>query len=227
MLVVDQAEELVTLCDEPAERSAFVDRLTSYAGPLVLAIRADRLGDLSADPGLARLIERGLYLLSRMGEDELRSIVEGPARSAGLRLEPGLVDLLVREVRGEPGALPLLSHVLRQTWERREGVTPTVESYRQTGGIRKAVAQSAEELYDRLGEREQQQLRSLFLRLVTPGEGGGEATRRRLSRDQLTPNVAREGLVEALVTARLVSSDGDELQIAHEALAREWPRLRA
>ncbi len=225
VLVVDQAEELITLCDDPEERAAYVERLRAHPGPLVLAIRADRLGDLSADPGLARLIERGLYLLSRMDEDELRSVVEGPARNVGLRLEPGLVDLLVREVRGEPGALPLLSHALRQTWGRREGVTLTVDGYRQTGGIRKAVAQSAEELYDRLGEQEQQQLRSLFLRLVTPGEGG-EATRRRLSRDQLTPNVAREGLVEALVIARLVSTDGDNLQIAHEALAREWPRLR-
>ena len=223
--VVDQAEEVVTLCADLDERAAYVERLVAYAGPLVLAIRADRLGDLSTDPGLARLVERGLYLLAPMGEGELRSVIEGPARNAGLRLEPGLVDLLAREVRGEPGALPLLSHVLRQTWERREGSTLTVEGYQQTGGIREAVAQSAEELYSRLSEGEQLQLRSLFMRLVTPGDRG-EATRTRLSRDQLTADVAREGLVEALVAARLVSSDDHELQIAHEALAREWPRLR-
>ena len=59
-------------------------------------------------------MERGLYLLGPMSEDELRAAIEGPARQAGLRLEPGLVDLLVREVEGEPGALPLLSHALRR-----------------------------------------------------------------------------------------------------------------
>ena len=109
-----------------------------------MAVRADRLGDVSRPPGFARLVERGLYLLGPMGEDDLRAAIEGPARQAGLLLEPGLVDLLVREVEGEPGALPLLSHALRQTWERREGRTLTVAGYRATGGIRGAVAQSAE-----------------------------------------------------------------------------------
>ena len=119
----------------------------------MLALRADRLGELSTHPGFARLVERGLYLLSPMSEDNLRAAIEGPARQAGLRLEPGLVDLLVREVEGEPGALPMLSHVLRQTWERREGPTLTVEGYRATGGIRDAVAQSAEDLYTQFDER--------------------------------------------------------------------------
>ena len=121
---------------------------TRTTGPLVLALRADRLGDLSTNPQFARLLERGLYLPGAMSEENLRAAVEGPARHAGLRLEPGLVDLLVREVDGEPGALPLLSHALRQTWELREGATLTVEGYRRSGGIRDAVAQSAESLYD-------------------------------------------------------------------------------
>ena len=150
-LVVDQAEEAVTLCADPAERSRYFAALALHVGSggaLVLALRADHLGDLAPYPEVARVLEDGLYLLGPMSEPGLRSAIEGPARRAGLRLEPGLVDLLVREVEGEPAALPLLSHVLRETWERREGPTLTVAGYRATGGIRQAVSRSAESLYD-------------------------------------------------------------------------------
>ncbi len=150
-LVVDQAEEAVTLCTDPAERARYFAALALHVGAggaLVLALRADHLGDLAPYPEIARVVEDGMYLLGPMSEPGLRSAIEGPARRAGLRLEPGLVDLLVREVEGEPAALPLLSHVLRETWERREGPTLTVAGYRATGGIRQAVSRSAESLYD-------------------------------------------------------------------------------
>jgi WD40 repeat protein/DNA-binding SARP family transcriptional activator len=225
VLVVDQAEEAVTLCTDPAERAAYFERLGGYGGPMVIAIRTDRLDDLSMNPQMARLVESGLYLLAAMSEENLRAAIEGPARHAGLRLEPGLVDLLVREVEGEPGALPLLSHVLRQTWELREGPTLTVDGYRATGGIRNAVAQSAESLYERLDDRQRVQLRDLFLRLVMPS-GDGDAVRARVPRKKLAMDAAHEQLVNTLVDARLVSSDQGDVQIAHEALAREWPRLR-
>ena len=148
VLVVDQCEEAVSLCDDPAEQARFFAALADARR----AAPAGR-GAAGRPPGrrcrptraFARLVERGLYLLGAMGEDDLRAAIEGPAHQAGLLLEPGLVDLLVREVEGEPGALPLLSHALRQTWERREGRTLTVAGYRATGGIRGAVAQSAEE----------------------------------------------------------------------------------
>ena len=152
VLVVDQCEEAVTLCDDPTAQSMFFAALAARAehGPLVVALRADRLGELSAHPDFARLVEPGLHLLSAMGDADLRAAIEGPARQVGLLLEPGLVDLLVREVEGEPGALPLLSHALHETWQRREGRTLTVDGYQATGGIRGAVAQSAEEVYNRV-----------------------------------------------------------------------------
>ena len=129
-LVVDQAEEAVTVCADPAERERYFAALAAHVGAggaLVLSLRADHLGDLAPYPDIARVLEDGLYLLGPMSEPDLRSAIEGPARRAGLRLEPGLVDLLVREVEGEPAALPMLSHVLRETWERREGPTLTVD----------------------------------------------------------------------------------------------------
>lgn len=226
VLVVDQCEEAVTLCDDRAERMAYLDRVATYEGSVVLALRADRLGELSTSPGFARLVERGLYLLSPMSEVNLRAAIEGPARQAGLRLQPGLVDLLVREVEGEPGALPMLSHVLRQTWERREGPTLTVDGYRATGGIRDAVAQSAENLYTGFDELQQTQVRAMFLRLVAPSDDGAPPVRARVPRQTLALDDAHERLIDLLAAARLVSSDEGDVQIAHEALAREWPRLR-
>jgi WD40 repeat protein/DNA-binding SARP family transcriptional activator len=227
-LVVDQAEEAVTLCADPAERARYFEALALHVGAggaLVLALRADHLGDLVPYPEIARVLEDGMYLLGPLNEPGLRNAIEGPARRAGLRLEPGLVDLLVRDVEGEPAALPMLSHVLRQTWERREGPTLTVTGYRATGGIRQAVSQSAETLYDAMDPTQRGHLRSLLLRLVTPTEDG-DPVRARVPRTKVAVDADHERLVELLVEARLVSIDGDSVQIAHEALVRVWPRLR-
>ena len=227
VLVVDQCEEAVTLCTDADERAGFFAALTEHVerGPLVVALRADRLGELSAHPGFARIVERGLFLLHGMGEDDLRAAIEGPARQAGLRLEPGLVDLLVRDVEGEPGALPLLSHALRQTWRRREGGTLTVAGYQASGGIRLAVAQTAEQLYEGAPPEQRPMLRDLLLRLVAPS-ADGEPVRSRVSRRVVATDPGREQIVEQLISARLVTSDEDVVELAHEALARAWPRLR-
>jgi len=227
-LVVDQAEEAVTVATDPAERERYFAALAAHVGAgggLILSLRADHLGDLAPYADIARVLEDGLYLLGPMGEADLRSAIEGPARRAGLRLEPGLVDLLVREVEGEPAALPMLSHVLRETWERREGPTLTVDGYRATGGIRSAVSQSAEGLYDAMDAGQRSQLRSLLLRLVVPTEDG-EPVRARVPRATVAVDDEHARLVERLVGARLVAIDGDTVQIAHEALVRVWPRLR-
>jgi DNA-binding SARP family transcriptional activator/WD40 repeat protein len=228
MLVVDQAEEAVTVCVDPGERERFFAALALHwgaGGGLVLSLRADHLGDLAPYADIARVIEEGFYLLAPMSEPDIRSAIEGPARRSGLRLEPGLVDLLVRDVEGEPGALPLLSHVLREIWERREGPTLTVAGYRSTGGIRHAVARSAESLYASMDSSQRQHLRSLLLRLVMPS-GDGDPVPARVPRAKVVGDDANGRLVERLVDARLVSIDGDTLQIAHEALVNAWPRLR-
>jgi energy-coupling factor transporter ATP-binding protein EcfA2 len=225
VLVIDQAEEAVTLCTSAEERGAYFAALGGYDGELIIALRADHLGDLAAYPAFARIIEPGLHLLTAMDEQSLRAAIEGPARQAGLRLETGLSDLLVREVEGEPGALPLLSHVLRQTWEYREGRTLTVDGYRRTGGVRNALAQSAETLYQALDGPQRDQVRALFLRLVMPSTDG-DPVRARVPRGKVALDSAHERLIEELIAARLVTSDDTEIQIAHEALAREWPRLQ-
>lgn len=229
VLVVDQFEEALSEHLDPQDRDAWVGGLLEHAargGALVLGLRSDRVGALAAYPGLSRIVERGLYLLGAMTEPDLRAAIEGPAAQAGLRLEPGLTDLVVRDVHGEPGALPLLSHVMRQTWLRREGATLTVQGYHASGGVRQAVAQSADGLYERLDGQQRALLRDLMLRLVALAPDG-EPMRARLRRSLLAADRTREALVEQLVAARLVSADEQSVEIAHEALAREWPRLRA
>ncbi len=228
VFVLDQCEEALALAETSPEREAFFTGLVDFAqrGRLVISLRADRLGELAAHPDFAHLVEKGLYLLGAMGTAELRSAIEGPAAQAGLRLEPGLVDLLVREAEGSPSALPLLSHVLRQTWKRKEADTLTVAGYAATGGVREAVAQSAERLYRELSASQQGMLRDLMVRLVS-SDAGGEPVRTRVSRRTVTSDDEHTAVVEALVGARLLSSDGDTVEIAHESLAVAWPRLRS
>ena len=226
-LVVDQCEEVFSLCDNEVERAQFLDALARHAqvAPLVVSLRADRLADVASHAGFARLVERGLHLIAAMDECALREAIDGPAQAASLVLEPGLADLLIGEVIGQSGALPLLSHALAETWQRREGRTLTVAGYQASGGIKRAVAQTAEAVYGQLTPEEQALLREVLLRLVTPGPDG-EAVRTRLPRRQVVPDPAYDDLVDLLVGSRLVTSDGDMVELAHESLARAWPRLR-
>jgi WD40 repeat protein/DNA-binding SARP family transcriptional activator/energy-coupling factor transporter ATP-binding protein EcfA2 len=227
VLAVDQAEELWTLCDDLDDRQAFLERLTVETGrrPVLVAIRGDRLTQATEHAGFSQRVELGLHLVGALGDEGLRDAVERPAQQAGLVLEPGLVELLVREVRDDPGALPLLSHALLETWHRREGSTLTVDGYRASGGIHGAVAQSAEALYAQLDADQRRRLRDLVLRLVSPG-ADGEAVRTRVARRLVAADDDHDRLIESLVAARLVTSDEDVLEITHEALARAWPRLR-
>jgi WD40 repeat protein/DNA-binding SARP family transcriptional activator len=227
VLVVDQCEQAVSLCSDTGERSQFFAALAEQAlgAPVVVAMRADRLGDATTQPEFARLVERGLHLLGPMAEPELRAAIEGPAHQAGLLLEAGLTDLLVREVEGEPGALPLLCHALHQTWERREGRTLTVAGYQAAGGIRGALSRTAEEVYEQVPPERRADLRDLLLRLVESSIDGDPVSTP-VPRRSLVTDPEHEHLVDLLVDARLVTSDDGVIALSHESLARAWPRLR-
>jgi WD40 repeat protein/DNA-binding SARP family transcriptional activator/energy-coupling factor transporter ATP-binding protein EcfA2 len=228
VLVFDQFEEAFTRCVDTQERTRFLDAVAHAADHswVVIALRADKLGELAAHRDLAALVERGLHLITGMTSGDLRTAIEEPARRAGLLLEAGLADLLLRDVEDEPGALPLLSHALRQTWLARDGRTLTVSGYRTAGGIRGAAAQTAEKLYEASSDDQRAVLRDLLLRLVTPSLEG-EPVRARVPRRLVTGTAARAELVERLVDARLLTSDAETVELAHEALVRAWPRLRA
>lgn len=229
LLLIDQFEEVFTHGDDRDAAREWMDELARCAAEqqqVIITIRADHLAGIASSPGFARLAEQGMHLVSPLDRDSLRAAIEGPAARAGLRLEHGLVDLLVRDTEGEPGALPLLSYALAETWEHRDGRVLTVDGYLATGGIRVAVARAADQLYEALPTEQREVLRSVLLRLVTSAEDG-EPVRSRVSRTVLSSDSARAGIVDLLVRARLVIAEEATVELAHEALARAWPRLRS
>jgi WD40 repeat protein/class 3 adenylate cyclase len=229
LLIVDQFEELFTLVDSADKRDAFVEALLQLQRPVAIGLRADFYGACAAYRDLAQAVASHQVLLGPMTGDELRAAIEEPAGRAGLRLEPGLVELLVSEVEGEPGELPLLAHALRATWEERDGRTLTLEAYRATGGVKGAIGATADEVLDSFDDADRGVAKQLLLRLVELGEGIND-TRRRATLTELRPAGDSSGradrIVDTLATARLVSIDAGTVQVAHEALIREWPQLR-
>jgi WD40 repeat protein/DNA-binding SARP family transcriptional activator len=233
LLIVDQFEEVFTTCRDEAERVAFLAALTEAAqaadgyATVVVAVRADYYGHCAADPGLAGLLAANHVLVGPMGAEELRRAIELPARRAGLRLEPGLADAMIDEVADEPGGLPLLSCALLESWQHRHGRTLTLAAYQQAGGVRGAVARLAERAWRQLDPDDQAVARRVLLRLAGPGEGEA-VVRRRVPLDELTiGRDERSGQVlDALADQRLLTKGEDTVEVAHEALLREWPRLR-
>ncbi|MFF9814291.1 hypothetical protein [Streptomyces sp. NPDC014006] len=242
VVIVDQFEETFTLCADEDERRAFVRLLHAVcAGEdppvlVVLGIRADFYERCLAHPELADALQHRHMVLGPLTGAELRDAVTGPAKAVGLELEAGLAELIVREVgadgpRGahDAGVLPLLSHALLATWQRRKGGRLTLAGYRAAGGIQGAVAATAERAWADLDPAARTAARLLLLRLVRLGEDT-QATRRRGTRRELAaeaadPDKTQESL-EALVRARLVTLDADTVEITHEALLHAWPRLR-
>ena len=229
LLVVDQFEETFTACSDEHERAAFVDAITTGGQDriVVAAIRADFYGRCADFPALARLVGATHVLVGPMAETELRRAIELPARRAGLRVEPALVDALIAEVADRPGALPLLSTTLLELWQLRDGRTLTLQSYLETGGVSAAVARLAEDAYARLSPQQQIVARAMFLRLAGT-QTGDAVVRRRVPLTELDverdPDVAE--VLTVLADARMVTVSEGSVEVAHEALLREWPRLR-
>ena len=240
LVIVDQLEEVFTLCrDESERRQLFSTLLDATSAPggrtvVIVTMRADFYARCAAYPELAQLITAQQMLVGPMDTDGLRQAIEEPARRVGLDLEEGLSDTILNDVATEPGALPLLEHALLELWERRRGDMLTLEGYRQTGGVQGALAQRADEIFNQLSTDQQQTVRRILLRLTQPGEGT-EDTRRRATRSELSPADGDDSFDEVLgrlVNARLLTTGRNEtgrqvIDVSHEALIRGWPRLRA
>lgn len=241
VLVVDQFEELFTLCTED-DRRAFLDNLL-YAATVpggrtvvVMGMRADFYQRCAPYPVLRDLVADRQYLVGPLDAEGMRQAVEQPAAGVGLELEAGLTDTILGGILDRPGALPLLEHVLLELWERRRGAMLTLGAYAATGGVAGALERRAEATYARLTEAQQGIARRVLLRLVQPGEGS-EDTRRRAELRELATGPHDEEDVEAVVRAladqRLLSVGRDDVsgarvvELTHEALIRGWPQLRA
>ena len=238
MLVVDQFEELFRLTPE-TERGPFLRALlnAAAASPLtvVLTLRSDFYGlALEADRGLSDALGRWQVNLGPMREDELRRAIEGPASKVGLKLDPGVADLILEDVAAEPGRLPLLEYALVELWKRRQGNRLTLDGYLKTGRVAEAVATRAENIFSDLSAAQKETACSLFTRLVhVAGEDDqGNDTRRRARRSELGEEAWSVAQVFAgeearlLVTARETEETDETVELAHEALLRSWRRLR-
>jgi WD40 repeat protein len=232
VLVVDQFEELFTLCGDEQERARFVDALMIAATDpgsqtrVVLGVRADFLDHCGRYPRLVTALRDAQVLVGPMTTDELRQAITGPAEQAGYRVETALVARLAADAARQPGMLPLISHALLQTWRRRQGTVMTVAGYDAVGGIEHALARTAEEIHQALDTDQQHIVQQIFLRLTARGEET-EDTKRRIPRDELDHDNPDTALVlDTLTRARLVTLGHNSVEIAHEALIQHWPRLR-
>ncbi len=236
VLVVDQFEEVFTLCRDDSERRCFISALVQAArtesarAVVILSLRADFYGHCASYPDLAALLQEHQAIVGPMREPELRRAIERPAAAAGLEVQEGLADAMLEDLGDEPGNLPLLSHALLETWKRRRGQVLTLADYRQAGGVREAIARTADAVYREQLDPDQQEIaRRIFLRLTEPGRGT-EDTRRRASLEEILPpgkeGAAAEAVLEVLARERLVTIGSGTVEVAHEALIREWPTLR-
>ncbi len=230
VLAVDQFEELFTACPDEEERREFVETLARAAGDrivVLLAVRADFYGRCAAYPRLSRLLGANHVLVGPMSREELRRAIERPAQRAGLGVEPELVEALVTDVEGQPGALPLLSTALHELWRRRDGRHLRLAAYARSGGVQGAVARLAEEAFLGLEPAQQDVARKLLLRLADEDESGA-IVRRRIALPELDADRRPEvtEVVDRLADRRLLTVSDGAVEVAHEALLREWPRLR-
>jgi WD40 repeat protein/transcriptional regulator with XRE-family HTH domain len=245
LFVVDQFEELFTLCRSEAEQTAFVENLLNAAlqprgsAGVIIVLRADFYAHCARFDLLRQALSQHQEYIGPMTVKELRRAIEEPARHGHWEFESGLIEFLLHDVGAdvvghspEPGALPLLSHALLATWQRRRGRVLTLGGYSASGGVRGAIAETAEAVFHDQLEPEQRTIaRQIFMRLTEIGDDATTAdTRRRVSFDELVSKPEDNEMVHEvlmrLADARLITTDQNTAEVAHEALIREWPTLR-
>ena len=242
VLVIDQFEEVFSMVGDEVTRAAFIRSVASAVSEpdsrlrVAITLRADYFDRPLEYPGLAEAVLDGLVAVTPMGADDAARAIAGPARAAHLELEPGLVTRIVADLEGQPGPLPLLQYALTEMFERRTSDELTLDGYEAIGGVTGALGARAEAVLRSLREPARVAAHQCFLRLVTVGEHTDDL-RRRVRRSELAAlGVDQQALADALQAfgaARLLSFDhdpntrGPTVEVAHEALLREWHTLRA
>ncbi len=246
-LFIDQFEEIFTLAHSEMQTNHFIDLLYhALVHPqsrlrLAITIRADFYDRPLLQPRISDLMRERTEVVVPMSPNELERVIIEPARKVGVGIDNGLVASIIAEVKEQPGALPLLQYALSELFERRDGAFILPDAYRLLGGVRGALARRADEIYDRFDKPHQEAMRQLFLRLITLGEGT-EDTRRRTLLSEVTSIVETDAtaddkammqsVVDTLGRARLLAFDRDPItrsptvEVTHEAIIREWQRLR-
>jgi WD40 repeat protein len=245
VLVIDQFEEIFTLVQGEATRAHFLDLLITAALDersrirIILTLRADFIDRPLNYVDFGEVLRQRLEMVLPLTPDELEQAIVKPAERIDLKIEPGLVSLILRDVGDQPSTLPLLEYALTEIFEKRADRLLTKSAYQAIGGVSGALGRKAEEVYASLDKAGRAVTRQLYLRLVTLGEGI-EDTRRRVLKSEVeslvdTANIQKQTInhvIENFARSRLLSLDrdpgtrGPTIEVAHEALIREWPRLR-
>ncbi|MBW4489826.1 MAG: PD40 domain-containing protein [Trichocoleus desertorum ATA4-8-CV12] len=234
LLLIDQFEELYTLCQLSAERQQFLDQLlallpSGISCTLVLTLRADFLESaLAYRPFANALSQFSPELIGPMSTADLEAAIAKPAALIQVKIADGLTVRILESISQAPGNLPLLEFALTLLWERQQQGELTHAAYDAIGGVNQALTVYAEQVYAKLAAVEQKQVQRLLTQLVRPGEGSADI-RRLATRSEI--GETNWPLVRRLADARLVvtnrSADGVETaEVVHEALIREWQRLR-
>jgi DNA-binding SARP family transcriptional activator/WD40 repeat protein/serine/threonine protein kinase len=241
LLLVDQFEELFTQTPDDEARRAFLALLAAtVADPasrvhIVVTLRADFFGRPLRYASFAEVMRPGLVTVPAPTRDELARAVREPAEGVGVAVEDRLVDRILDDTDGEPGALPLLQYLLAELFATRDANQLTLDDYVTSGGVRGAIGRKAEEVYLGLDSDHRDAVREVLLRLVTVDESDEDTRRRvrvgevsRLGADGTHP----QGVLAAFGRVRLLTFDhdpvtrGPTVEVAHEALIAEWDRLR-
>jgi hypothetical protein len=226
-VLVDQFEQAWVAHDDAA-RPGYLDAVAALADlgcRVVLTLRADHVDRCSEHPRLRDLVTDGTVLLGPLSAAELTQVITGPAELTGCEVEPALVDRILNDVRGLTASLPLVSTALLETWVRRSADMLTMAGYAEAGGVRGAVSRLADGVYDGLDAEAKAATRHIFLRLADP-HGATDDVRRRARHDEVASTDIERRVLTTLINHRLVTATGDAVEVAHEALLREWPRLR-
>ncbi len=242
-LVVDQLEEIFTQTRNAEERDAFIKILAAASSPndaqpvsVIVCLRADFYAQVAQHDSLRELVSQHQEFIGAMSRAELVDAIVGPLNQGNWKIQEGLVKVILDDVGYEPGALPLLSHALLETWKRRRGRTLTLSGYVEAGGVDGAIRETADSVFrQRLTPEQQPIARLIFLHLAELNDDAQD-TRRRASFDELitrsTDEATIKTVINILVDARLVTTstlepDNTEVvEVAHESLIREWPTLR-
>ncbi|MCG6495949.1 hypothetical protein MCM47_16745 [Kitasatospora sp. A2-31] len=191
-------------------------------------LRSDQAAALQAEHrGLAAVARGAVLDVGPPAPDELRRAITEPALRAGCTVEGALLAVLISTAARQPGALPLLSAALLETWRRRSGNALTLAGFQATGGFEGALARTAEALFNGLDPADRERVKAVFLRLGgrPPTGAAGDGAHQPVGRREFDePGVP--AVLERLVRARLVVLDRDTVELAHHALPQAWPRLR-
>ena len=241
VFIIDQFEEIFTFCNNDVLRRAFISVLLhlietpAMRHTVILTMRTDLESNLVQLPALQTLYEQAQVRMTAMKAAELRQAITRPADLVSLKFEENLVEEIIREVLGDPAALPLLQFTLLKLWENRDRNRVTWEAYRRSGGVRHALANSADAFYDSLSPRERETARRILLTIVQSTDSTIDIARDRVPRLALYEGSAAarqvDSVLDRLIEARLVrliqehQSEDDQVEIAHNALVRIWPRL--